>query len=74
MAEFVRCPITGHVYYATDWLYHEGYSCHYYVMPDGRVIRSVPEDKMAWHAKGVNSVSVGVDFLVAGVRDWFEFT
>jgi N-acetyl-anhydromuramyl-L-alanine amidase AmpD len=71
MAEFVNDD--GVVRYAPDFLDDIGLSVHYLIMPDGRKIRGVGDDFVAWHAKGYNHSSIGIELLVEGVWDYAEW-
>lgn len=65
---------------AEDWLCDpaSGVSSHYVVHEDGRVVQLVREADRAWHAgigcwhgeRDMNSVSVGIEIVNAGHRDW----
>src|SRR5216117_951971 len=52
-------------------------SAHYIVLEDGRIVKSVPERKRAWHAgasfwageEDINSCSIGVEIINRG-HDW----
>lgn len=61
-------------FYAPDFLYTVfKYSAHYFVTPSGRLIRTVDDDVIAYHARGYNSDSLGCEFLVKGEHDWASF-
>ena len=65
---------------AEDWLCDpaSGVSSHYIVHEDGRVVQMVRERDRAWHAgmgcwhgeRDMNSVSVGIEIVNGGHRDW----
>ena len=65
---------------AEDWLCDpaSGVSSHYLVHEDGRVVQMVREADRAWHAgngswhgeRDMNSVSVGIEIVNTGHRDW----
>lgn len=67
---------------AEDWLCDpsSGVSSHYLVHENGRVVQMVREADRAWHAgigcwhgeRDMNSVSVGVEIVNTGHRDWEE--
>lgn len=65
MAELL--PTSTGTRLAHDFLADVGFSAHILVGPDGTVVRCVADEQMAWHAKGHNADSLGVEFLVAGV-------
>lgn len=48
-------------------------SCHAFCTPTGEIIQSVPTEFMAWHVKGHNSESIGLEFLVPGEHTWTTF-
>lgn len=52
--------------HASDFLTAVGLSAHAFVCPDGVIIRQRRDDQGAWHAKGFNSHSLGVEVLVDG--------
>jgi N-acetylmuramoyl-L-alanine amidase len=54
---------------AWDWLKALGLSAHALITPDGTVVRCVPSSQRAYHAKGFNDRSVGVELLVPGAHD-----
>ena len=56
----------GVYHHCTDWLNFLKISVHTYCMPDGRIIRSVDTRRIAHHAKGFNTRSAGMEFLVEG--------
>lgn len=66
MAEMVG-PVDGVYYFATDWLKRKKLSAHRFITPSGIVIAGHPDDRIAWHAKGYNTDTLGVEFLVPGV-------
>lgn len=52
-----------------------GLSAHFLVTPSGVGIRLRNDDESAWHAKGFNTDSLGIEFLVPGVYEKYrEFT
>jgi N-acetyl-anhydromuramyl-L-alanine amidase AmpD len=64
----------GQRYGAREWLELLGISAHGLVTPDGRLVELVdPAARVAYHAKGFNSRTVGVEFLVAGAHDYASF-
>ncbi len=60
-------------YFAPNWLEHLGVSSHMMLAPDGIAIRCVPDDKVAWHAKGHNTGCLGIEFLVPGLHTYATF-
>lgn len=63
----------GQVWHCTDWLRAIGRSTHAFVLPDGLVVREVDSWYKAWHARGHNSRSVGLEFVLRGVWPWNKF-
>jgi len=61
------------VYPAVEWLDHEGFSAHALATPGGSIIRLREDDEIAWHAKGFNTNSLGIEFLVKGEHSYFSF-
>jgi len=57
----------GRIWHCTDWLRAIGLSCHAWCMPDGRIVREVDSWRKAFHARGFNRVSIGMEFVVPGV-------
>ncbi|MEQ8882312.1 MAG: peptidoglycan recognition family protein [Cyclobacteriaceae bacterium] len=60
-------------YHAKERLDKLGLSAHYMVCPSGVVIRTRQIDERAWHAKGFNTNSIGVEFLVSGLHTYETF-
>lgn len=71
MGEFIDTDNEDH--YATEWLKYKKYSAHVMVTPTGTLIRCVPDNYVAWHARAYNSFSLGVEFLVPGLHNWNTF-
>jgi N-acetyl-anhydromuramyl-L-alanine amidase AmpD len=57
----------GRIWHCTDWLRAIGLSVHAWCLPDGRIVREVDSWDTAWHAKGFNERSIGMEFVVPGV-------
>ena len=72
MGEFIDDG-TGRVYSAVDWLKNLKLSVHSLVTPSGVDIRCRDDDQIAWHAKGYNANSLGMEFLVPGVHNYESF-
>ena len=60
-------------YHAVDWLRKLGLSAHAFITPSGVVIRSRKDAQGAYHAKGYNAGSLGVEFLVPGMHTYATF-
>lgn len=63
MGEFLMDPNPIH---ATDFLEKLGLSAHALVAPSGDVYITRDDDQIAWHAKGYNRDTLGIEFLVKG--------
>ena len=59
--------------HAVDFLKNIGLSAHAFVTPDGKIIRSRHDHQGAYHAKGYNTNSLGVEFLVKGDYNYYTF-
>ncbi len=63
----------GYVWHCTDWLRAIGRSTHGFALPDGRIVREVDSWYAAWHAKGWNMRSVGLEYVLPGVWPYARF-
>lgn len=63
----------GERLYAASFLDRIGLSAHMLVAPDGTLIRCREDEQGAWHARGFNEDSLGVEVLVPGVYDYLSF-
>ncbi len=63
----------GERLYAASFLEKLGLSAHMLVAPDGSLIRCRGDAQGAWHAKGCNTDSLGVEVLVPGVYTYQPF-
>ena len=73
MAEYLEYE--GKTVHAPDFINAIGLSAHAFVCPDGQVIRQRKDTEGAWHAKGFNTDSLGVEILTEGTWDygtWLE--
>jgi AmpD protein len=61
------------VYTARDWLDFLKLSAHALIHPNGEIEICRPPDAGAYHARGHNTDSLGIEFLVAGVHDYGTF-
>jgi N-acetyl-anhydromuramyl-L-alanine amidase AmpD len=59
--------------HATEFLAEAGLSAHALITPGGRIIRCRQDAEGAYHAKGHNTDSLGVEFLVSGAHDYASF-
>ncbi len=60
-------------YPADEWLNHLKLSAHFLIKPDGEVIKMRHTKTKAWHAKGHNTDTVGIEFLVPGLHTYVTF-
>ena len=58
---------------AVEYLRKLGLSAHAFITPSDVVIRSRRDDQGGYHAKGFNTDSVGVEFLVSGLHTYATF-
>jgi N-acetyl-anhydromuramyl-L-alanine amidase AmpD len=70
MGEYI---IDGAHWSARDYLKHIGLSAHYLICPSGLAIQCVSDDFVAYHCKGYNHKSLGLEFLVPGIHDYTSF-
>lgn len=83
MGQYIQSP--ADVVPAWDWLEQSGLSVHALIHPDGTVIRGAHDDDVAYHAgksrltvgdktfTGLNTVSLGAEFLVSGEHTYDTF-
>ncbi len=62
-----------HDYFAVDYLKLLGLSAHAFITPSGVIIRSRYDQQGGYHAKGFNTDSLGVEFLVPGIHTYPTF-
>lgn len=72
MAEFIDLDRRDR--YAPNYLEDLGISAHAFVTPTGTIIRCRNDEQGAWHAKGNNTDSLGIEFLVPGVHTYASFS
>ncbi len=70
MGEYILDPGPIH---ARDFLLKLGYSAHALVEPDGQIIICRTPDQGAYHARGFNTDSLGIEYLVKGNHDYGSF-
>ena len=70
MGEFLLDP---HPIHATDFLEKIGLSAHALVAPSGDIHICRDDDQGAYHAKGYNTDSLGIEFLVEGHHNYGSF-
>lgn len=59
--------------YAPNYLEDLGISAHAFVTPTGTIIRCREDNQGAYHAKGNNTDSLGIEFMVPGVHTYATF-
>ncbi len=70
MGEFI---LDKHPIHASDFLPKYGLSAHVLVEPEGDLIICREEDQGAYHARGFNTDSLGIEFLVQGHHNYASF-
>ena len=70
MGEFLLDP---HPIHASDFLAKLGLSAHALVAPNGDVYICRDDDEGAYHARGYNTDSLGIEFLVEGHHNYGSF-
>lgn len=70
MGEYIKDSQPRH---AIKFLDHYGLSAHSLIAPDGTNYRCREDNQRAWHARGFNPNSLGIEFLVPGVHDYGSF-
>lgn len=71
MAEYIFHE--GKYKHAVDFLRDIGLSAHALICPDGSIIRGRDDNQGAYHARGFNKDSLGVEILVRGKHDYGSF-
>ena len=64
---------SGDMLHAADFLKAIGLSVHILVCPNGDIIRCREDNQGAYHAKGHNVNSLGIEFLVEGEHEYGSF-
>lgn len=59
--------------YAPYFIESIGLSAHAYITPSGVTIRSRSDNEVAYHAKGHNQDTLGVELLIPGEHDYGSF-
>lgn len=72
MGEFIKDD-DGTIYAAHDWLKKLKISVHALITPSGVDIRQRRDEQGAYHAKGFNTDSLGIEFLVSGIHNYGTF-
>ena len=71
MAEFIKYE--NQWMHAADFLRKIGLSAHALVTPSGDIIQCREDVQGAWHARGYNTDSLGIEFLVPGGHEYADF-
>ena len=71
MAEYINDG--DKVYHATEWLDKLKLSAHMLIGPDGDTYRCREDNQGAYHARGYNTDSLGIEFLVKGTHNYESF-
>lgn len=71
MSEYIKYE--GEVLHAYAFLKKIGLSAHALVTPDGVIMKCRKDERGAYHAKGHNTDTLGVEFLVEGLHTYSEF-
>ena len=71
MAEYIDTD--GRDYSAVEFLDKIGLSVHALITPSGVVIRCRDDGQGAWHARGYNTNSLGVEIMVPGLHTYESF-
>ncbi len=71
MAEFF--PSTGSPIHAVTFLNEIKLSAHILVAPNGDIYKCRDDNEIAYHARGFNKDSLGIEFLVQGVHTYESF-
>ena len=61
------------IQWAPDFISRIGLSAHYFITPSGVVIQQRQDRLMAWHAKGHNQGTIGIEWMVPGIHDYDSF-
>lgn len=70
MGEYIQPQVGGPIWSAIDWLRYRELSAHAVIAPSGVIIQTRAPHLVAWHAKGHNLGSLGVEFLVPGIHNY----
>jgi N-acetyl-anhydromuramyl-L-alanine amidase AmpD len=73
MAEFVLADDGKTYIHAPDFLESEGLSAHVLAAPDGTLYRCREDLEGAYHARGFNVDSLGIEVMLAGRHDYSSF-
>ena len=58
---------------AVDFLEKIGLSAHYLILPSGDIMICRRPEEGAYHARGFNTGSIGIEYLVEGEHDYGSF-
>ncbi len=65
--------VRGKMVHAVEFLNEIRLSAHALISPNGDVFMCRPDNEGAYHARGHNTDSIGIEFLVEGVNTYGEF-
>jgi AmpD protein len=71
MGEYINN--NGELYFAPNWLEYLGLSAHALIVPNGDVMICRTDHQRAYHARGFNTDSLGIEFLVSGEHNYATF-
>ena len=71
MGEYIRDG--GKIMPAADFIFKIGLSAHTLITSYGDRVRLRADNQGAWHAKGFNTNSLGIEFLVPGIHTYDTF-
>lgn len=71
MAEYIKTK--DGVYSAIDYLEKIKLSAHFFIHPNGQIVQGREIEDVAYHAKGYNTNSIGIEFLVEGTHNYGAF-
>lgn len=70
MGEYIKDPSPM---MAVDFLEKLGLSAHYLILPNSDIMLCRNPEQGAYHARGYNTDSIGIEYLVEGVHDYGTF-
>ena len=73
MAEYVYDPSDRTYKHAPTFLERQNYSVHAMAAPDGTIYRCRADEEGAYHARGFNAGTLGIEVLVKGKHDYASF-
>ena len=61
------------IMWAPDLIEKLGLSVHYFITPTGTIVQQREDCLRAWHAKGNNENTIGIEWMVPGIHNWDNF-